>query len=56
MTAMQTMSRPTQIRFVRPPRHRGERDTIRDTLDWVDQTLKGHVPNRDGRHAERNQK
>jgi hypothetical protein len=52
MSTMQITNEPTQIRFVRPPRHRGERDYARDTLDWVEQTLKGHVPKRDGLHRE----
>lgn len=35
---------------VKLPRHRGERDTQRDTLDWFNKALAGRVPNGKGQH------
>lgn len=42
-----TITEPDTIKL---PRHRGERDTQRDTLDWFHKTLEGRIPNGYGQH------
>ena len=38
--------------LTRIPKHRGERDTERDTQDWADKTFMGYVPKGPGRYRE----